>query len=156
MPTESSAQKLAKLVKTAQNKVVLINQAHSLINDLSKVVLPPVQDIQNKYPLLHKILLECYSETSKVFYPKKIEQKHLEQMLSDLNLLEEVAFTAASAVDPLAIDDELYKWVTENVSEAAITSCATSNEMVGGMVISYRGRFVDLSLDKAIREKVYA
>ena len=95
-------------------------------------------------------------ETSKVFYPKKIEQKHLEQMLSDLNLLEEVTFTTASTVDPLAVDDELYNWITENVGEAAITNCTTSNEMVGGMVISYRGRFVNLSLDKAIREKVYA
>jgi hypothetical protein len=155
MPTEGTAQKLAGLVKTTQNKVTLINQIHSLITDLSEVIPPTIQDIQRIYPAINKILLECYPESG-----KKIEQKDLVRMLSDMNLLEEITFTFprmpnTNATSSDIINDELCKWVTENVNDTVIVNCISSEEDVGGVTISYKGRFINLSLDRIIKKKVY-
>jgi len=151
MPTEDTAQKLAELVKTTQNKVTLIDQARSLINDLAKITPPSAQDIQNTYPFLYKILLECYPETS-----NNLEQKDLEQLLAQLDSLKEVTFNIPRAVVADTLYDELYKWVVENIGAKLLINCTSSTEIMSGVSISYEGRFTNLSLDKIIKEKVYA
>ncbi|PIS22570.1 hypothetical protein COT50_01220 [candidate division WWE3 bacterium CG08_land_8_20_14_0_20_41_10] len=151
MPTENVAHKLAELVKTTDNKVLLMNQVHSLLTDLSKISSPSTQDIQNNYPFLSKILLECFPETS-----KKLEQKGLEALLVSLKSLEEIAFAVPGAVIADTINRQLEMWTTENIGTGLLTKCSPSTEIVGGLLISHAGHFLNLSLDKIIKEKIYA
>lgn len=151
MPTEDIASRLAELVKTTESKVLLTNQTHNLLNDLSKVAPPSTQDIQNNYPFLFKILLECFPETS-----KKLDQKDLTQLLSSLSALEKVTFTVPKTAITDTLIYQLSAWISENIGAKLLIDCTSSTEIVGGVLVSHAGHFLDLSLDKVLKGKVYA
>jgi F0F1-type ATP synthase delta subunit len=48
--------------------------------------------------------------------------------------------------------DKLSSWVRVNVAKGAILEIKTDESLVGGAVISFGGRFCDLSLARKIRE----
>lgn len=151
MPTENTAHKLAELVKTTDNKILLTNQTRNLINDFSKVAPLSSRDIQNSYPLLYRLLIECYPKAN-----NKFEQKDLEQLLSQIDSLKEVTFNIPSVVPTDALYKKLHKWVTENVGDALIVKFVPVDDITGGILVSYEGRFTNLSLDKILKEKINA
>lgn len=142
MPTEDGQQKLAEIVKTADGRQRLVAQIDSLINAFSKINPPDAAEIQKNYPMVHEILPGA-------------NQELLLKLKQDLQNLEEFTVNAPSAAQD-QISEITHKWCKNNVGDNILVNIVPSKEVLGGVTCSYKGRYRDFSLDKIIKEKVYA
>jgi len=150
MPSEIARTKLANFVKTTSNKAEIEKQLGSLLNDFSTINPPSPLDIQNKYSLLYRMFLECYPDMS-----NKIEQASLISILSDLKELEEVKIDIPN-LSTGAYDEKICTWITECVNNGLLVNITASNNVTSGLILSYQGQYANYTLDKIIKDRVYA
>jgi hypothetical protein len=150
MPSNIAGDKLAKLVKTTGVRTEIEQQIRALRDALSTTHSPTISDIQNLYPALYNVMLECYPNTS-----NKIAQETLSSIFKDLEDIEvvkvDVPHTPTSS-----FEDALHGWAASHVDKNAIVNVTSSSNILAGVAISYRGEYVNYTLDKIIENKVHA
>ena len=142
MPIDSTLQKLAEVVKTTNDKEIFISQVESLIQAFSAVKRLEVKDVQKKYPDICKVL-----ENPDITQLVELKE-HMEHM-------RELTVTVPGPAQKQATE-VINAWRKENTEAGTITNLAATETIVGGVICSYKGQYRDFSLDKIIREKVYA
>jgi hypothetical protein len=150
MPNNAAGYKLAKLVKTTGVRTEIEQQIHAVNDALSTTHPLAISDIQNLYPSLYNVILECYSNMS-----NKIAQETLSSILKDLEDIEVVKVDVPH-LPTNSFEDAIYSWTATHVDSNAIVSVTTSNNFVAGLTMSYRGEYVNCTLDKIIENKVDA
>lgn len=143
MPTVESIRKISEIVKTTQNKNVLLAQIDFLSRLLSSVNAPKLEDVQNSYPTIYKILLG------------KITLEELSQLRKDLESIEELVVNVP-VILPETVEELARQWCNQNASPEALVSIVRSESLVGGVTTSYKGQYRDLSLNKIISQKINA
>ncbi len=146
MPTDETLKKLAEIIKNDSGKNELVHQIDHLSQDLSKTNPPDTDYVQINYPLLYQAMSALSPDLNTT-----VNQQALEDIKHHLTNLQEI-------IVETPIDyPEIGLWVRTTVNPYALTTLRESdNEPLAGLKLSYQGNYEDLSLDKIIKDKVYA
>ncbi len=146
MPQAISGKDLARSVKTAENKRALLLEleAFALSVDTYLAGNTPLPD--NLYPILLNI-----PQLRDAVMSNNVDRAWLDAIIKQLQELPEVKIDVAMELSP-----ELYlfayNWVAEHVDVSSIVNLTKADNMTGGVRVAYKGRYLDMSLDKLIKE----
>lgn len=162
----NGAQKLARILKDQKGKNALRDQIDALEDALIKASYSHrdptnavnstqedggwvLENIQTTYPMLYAVLIGL-----NYILDTKIDQELLNTITKLVEDLEEVLVTSSvNSVDNV----EMVEWLQRHVSNTAILNLETNpTEVTAGVKLCYKGWYKDLSLDRVIKEVVYA
>lgn len=97
---------------------------------------PRTDSVQGKYPKADN---------------KEMIKDFLKQLKERLQNLQLIKLTLAFSATQHAID-RIYDWILKNVGDRYILDIQVDKSMLGGAIISFEGRYIDLSLRKTLDE----
>ena len=163
MPSDEVVKKLADIIKTSHSKNQLLGELEEFTRDKA-VIIQKVQsegqtiDYKN-YPLVKGVIQELGGAlginvnqipSDTTLQILKTLLTNLEEITVELpNNLETPAKTSPSQPDMLT--DQ----IIDAVDPSAIVTTTPVGEFVSGLTLSYKGRYVNLTLDKIIKEKLH-
>ncbi|OGC51267.1 hypothetical protein A2709_02480 [candidate division WWE3 bacterium RIFCSPHIGHO2_01_FULL_43_9] len=146
MPQAISGKDLARSVKTAESKRALLLEleAFALSVDIYLAGNTPLPE--DLYPVLLSI-----PQFRDAIMSKNVDRAWLDAIKKQLQALPEVKIDIATEPSP-ELYLFVYNWVAEYVDASSIVDLTKTNNLIGGVQLAYKGRYVDMSLDKLVKE----
>ena len=129
-------------------------EVKSLIQDLRESLYKKEgfgRTFKNKVPLKYSPLINSYIKSN---LGKEGIEGSLQSLEDYLKSLKEINITLAFEPSKGVID-KIYDWVVKNVGEDVIVNMSIQNNILGGAVISFNGRYFDYSLEGKL-EKAFS
>lgn len=137
--------KLIETVKTKEEMRVLYDEVNVLKLSMFR---KGSSDFQN---ILHTVIRKKTADIILSETPNLIIEEYLEGLLSELEKINSVSITLA--YEPTQIEIErFYEFVQASVAKKIVLDLLYDPAIVGGMVISYGGRYKDYSFRKIFEE----
>ena len=146
MPQAISGKDLAGSVKTTESKRALLLEleAFALSVDIYLAGNTPLPE--DLYPVLLSI-----PQFRDAIMSKNVDRAWLDAIKKQLQALPEVKIDIATEPSP-ELYLFVYNWVAEYVDASSIVDLTKTNNLIGGVQLAYKGRYVDMSLDKLVKE----
>lgn len=94
---------------------------------------------------------ESVASIFKEKFKKEAPEKYLEGLESELSGLQEIRLTLASELSGDQMEN-VYSWVSANVGQGVIVNVELDPKILGGAVITFKGKYYDGSLVKTVEE----
>lgn len=163
MPSDEVVKKLADIVKTSHSKNRLLGELEEFTINKA-VITQKVQgegqaiDYEN-YPLIKGVIQEL-GDALGINFNQIPSDTTLQDLKTLLTNLEEITVELPSNLEttektrpsqPITLTDQ----IIGAVDPPAIVTTTPTNDFVSGLTLSYKGRYVNLTLDRIIKEKLH-
>ena len=146
MPQAISSKDLASSVKTTESKRALLLELEAFALSVDTYLAGNTPLPEDLYPVLLSI-----PQFRDAIMSKNVDRAWLDAIKKQLQALPEVKIDIATEPSP-----ELYlfayNWVAEHVDASSIVDLTKADNLTGGIRLAYKGRYIDMSLDKLIKE----
>lgn len=168
MPSDEVLKKLADIIKTTGRRDSLLAE----LEEISRNGIEQAQENQsarcfgnanpfdqNKYPLFTLVAKELDEHLG-----INANQNSLEEVLEKLkNLLASMGELVVEVPESVTAlqerDEKSFNYLTEQIADVSdkpsLLSMRTSSDLISGLTLSYKGKYVNLSLNKLIKDKLY-
>lgn len=167
MPSDKVIKKLADIIKTSHRKNQLLLELEQFCRTGTKVTQETRGDGWNidykNYPLLNLVIQEMEGGLGSNVNQNISDEtlQNLKELLANLTeivveLPEDIKKTNnLPGQEDMGKLDDLESQLFSTVGETAIVTTTSAKNLTSGLTLSYKGKYVNLTLDKIIKDKVY-
>ncbi len=164
MPSDEVLKKLADIVKTDHRRNRLLVELEEVAVSKSKIAQTSQNGEKNfdykNYPELANIAKELNGVLGITFNQAPTEE-FIENLKSELVKIPELVAECPARIyelmnNPNPDASHLLDQIISTVKEPVIVAVKPTNAFVSGTSLSYKGRYVDLSLNRIIKDMIYA
>ncbi len=142
---------LSQYIRTTDERDLIITELHQLFDSLHKVDKSQFSAILNKEVSVRtaEVVHTAIAEANVPNEDFSALENCLQTLKQELMLLTTVEITLAIKPQHEFLT-QLYRWVQEHVGKQTIIQLAINPEIVGGIILVYQGKYINLSLSKRI------
>ena len=163
MPSDKVVKKLADIIKTDHRKNRLLVELEEISVARSKIPQPPQDGRQNfdykNYPELSQVVQEL-GDTLGMTFDQIPAEGDLDKLKETLTKIPELVLEYPSELGETESQDSpeltgVLNQIHALTNVPTLVSAKPTGAFVSGVALSYKGIYVNLSLDKLIKEKLY-
>lgn len=163
MPSDKVVKKLADIIKTDHRKNRLLVELEEISVARSKIPQPPQDGRQNfdykNYPELDQVVSEL-GDVLGMTFDQIPGEADLDKLKATLTKIPELVVEYPKKIEYLTNESSqnttaLLDQITVAIGGPTIMFPKPTSDFLAGVALSYKGSYVNMSLDKLIKEKLY-